>query len=151
MARNVASVHYPQPSLEVIQPVDLNREDVAQGRWHEDCISKGVPMPPTAAEQPSQTSMDATSHAISQTPTAGAAPAAQRPGLLGAVALLLWMAAVCLGIIAPLSGIRVDMTVVVAVLVASGIASLLSLPAAAGFLGRRGAASNSARDPTHRT
>jgi hypothetical protein len=56
--------------------------------------------------------------------------------VLGALALLLWLAAVCLGIVAPLVGMHVDATVVVVVLVASGIASLVSLPTAAGLLGR---------------
>ncbi len=91
--------------------------------------------------------MNASNPAIASAPPAApsaspvaAAPSAslpsRRPGVLGALALLLWLAAVCLGIVAPLVGMHVDATVVVVVLVASGIASLVSLPTAAGLLGR---------------
>lgn len=62
--------------------------------------------------------------------------AARRPGLLGGLAVVLWVAAVCLGIVAPLAGIRVDTALVLVVLIASGVVSLLSLPMAAGMPGR---------------
>lgn len=86
------------------------------------------------------------------TPVAAPAVASpnRRPGFLGALALLLWAGAVCLGIVAPLAGLQIDTGIVVGVLVASGVTSLLSLPAAAGFLGRGDARSPRVRDPDRR-
>ena len=52
-------------------------------------------------------------------------------GVLGFAALGLWVLAVCLGIGAPLLGIDIDARLVLAVLVASGVVSLLSLPVTA--------------------
>ena len=49
-------------------------------------------------------------------------------GVLGFAALGLWVLAVFLGIGAPLLGIDIDARLVVAVLLASGVVSLLSLP-----------------------
>lgn len=62
-----------------------------------------------------------------------AAPAQRKPhlNLLGIAALGLWILAVALGIGAPLLGIAVDFRLVVAVLIASGVVSLLSLPVTA--------------------
>lgn len=51
--------------------------------------------------------------------------------VLGFAALGLWVLAVFLGIGAPLLGLDVDTRLVVAVLVASGVVSLLSLPVTA--------------------
>jgi hypothetical protein len=65
--------------------------------------------------------------------------AARRPGLLGGLAVVLWIGAVCLGIVAPLAGIRVDTTLMLGALIASGVVSLLSLPMAAA-MPRRGVA-----------
>lgn len=65
--------------------------------------------------------------------------ATRRPGLLGGLAVVLWISAVCLGIVAPLAGIGVDTTLMLVVLIASGVVSLLSLPMAAG-MPRRGQA-----------
>lgn len=61
-------------------------------------------------------------------------------GVLGFVALGLWVVAVLLGIGAPLLGLEVDARLVVGVLLASGVVSLLSLPltaCAADRLGKR--------------
>ena len=62
-----------------------------------------------------------------------AVPVQRKPhlNLLGIAALGLWILAVALGIGAPLLGIAVDFRLVVAVLIASGVVSLLSLPVTA--------------------
>jgi hypothetical protein len=52
-------------------------------------------------------------------------------GVLGFAALGLWVLAVVLGIGAPLLGLPIDARLVLGVLVASGVASLLSLPVTA--------------------
>jgi hypothetical protein len=59
-------------------------------------------------------------------------------GVLGFVALGLWVMAVLLGIGAPLVGLEVDARLVVGVLLASGIVSLLSLPLTACTADRAG-------------
>jgi hypothetical protein len=68
-----------------------------------------------------------------------AVPAQRTPhlNLLGIAALGLWILAVALGIGAPLLGIAVDFRLVVAVLIASGVVSLLSLPLTALSSGER--------------
>jgi len=141
MSRNIAKALRPlgmSAEEQVIDPIRNNNYDDV---WHEGCLHIGVDSPHApnqpAAEPNSQeanTDMNATNTAISITPEFSAT--ARRPGLLGGLALLLWVVAVCLGIVAPLAGIHIGTTLVVSVLVASGVASILSLPAAAGFIGR---------------
>ena len=153
MPRNIASARYPNRSSASGQVSDFTKDSEGVPNWHDPCIGEADAKPPRATPQPAgqmpgtpETGMNASNPAIASTPPAApsaspvAAPASslpsRRPGVLGALALLLWLAAVCLGIVAPLVGLHVDATVVVAVLVASGIASLVSLPTAAGLLGR---------------
>jgi hypothetical protein len=80
--------------------------------------------------------MNTSNPAVEPAPAANETPATRCSGLLGGLAVVLWIAAVCLGILAPLAGIRVDSTLLLTVLIASGVSSLLSLPMAAGMFSR---------------